>query len=639
MIRLILFLSLAFWQLTAFSLDKPLELERAFLKDPSGALTAEGVRTAPFEAYRGSLALGSEPGAVWVRLTLDQATTDLDGRAIEAMIEVSPHRLERIDLFVQTDGRLTKQTRGALFPIAAHVSPDMMHRFDVKLATTEPTQVFLRMENTGFLVINIDVFSRAKLPQIVAKRVRDTSVSMVLALCLLGLGLVFLITDRSLLLLVYCSFQFTVVLFIASTAGLLALALPNLSPELHSTFNRLVFPLRVGATILLAWALLQPHRSTPLYLKGVQVLLGICALNILLLLTGNVRIALRLTFVVFSVIPLWQLYGIWSAAQLPLQQRRILNTGFGLYMVMLLLGLPLNLTDASWLSAAGPFKQVVDLRLNGVAVGVFFFWITMRERAAQKKTRAQEVELLRNQALQARAQQAELNERSALIDMLTHELKNPLGTVRFALASLKQQAQSRPESLMRIQSIDLSARRMDDLIEQVAHFNKMERVQATSSPDRLAADSLIQELLIEVNEPEQWQLRVEPGTSFCCDRQLLTVILDNLMTNASKYALRDHPICIEVSRSPTPPPNASLDPDRTHQAAYTRFEISNRVDPAGIPEESRIFERYYRHSQAQSQPGMGLGLSVVKIASQKIGALIAYRYADGQVFFTLTVPA
>ena len=639
MIRLILFLSLAFWQLAAFALDKPWVLESAYLKDPSGALTAEQVRTAPFQAYQGGLALGFEPGAVWVRLTLDRATTEPDGQATQAVIEVGPNQLERIDLFVQADGRLAQQTRGALFPIAAHVSPDMMHRFDVKLPTTEPTQVFLRMENTGFLVSYFDIFSQADLPQVVAQRVRNTTASMVLALCLLGLGLAFLIIDRSLLLLVYCCFQFTVVLFIAFNTGLLALALPSLPPEVLSTLNRLVYVLRVGATVLLAWALLQPHRSTLLYQKGIQVMLGMCALSALLLFTGNVRIALRLTFVVFSVIPLWQLYGIWSAAQVPLQQRRILTMGCGVYLVMLLLGLWLNLTDTSWLPATGHVKQVVDLRLNGVAVGVVFFWITMLERAAQKKARVQEVELLRNQALQARAQQAELNERSALIDMLTHELKNPLGTVRFALASLKQQAQSRPESLMRIQSIDLSTRRMDDLIEQVAHFNKIERVQATSSPNRLAADSLIQELLIEVNEPEQWQLRVEPGTSFCCDRQLLTVILDNLMTNASKYALRDHPICIEVSRSPAPPPNASPGPDRTHEGAYTTFEISNRVDPAGIPEESRIFERYYRHSQAQSQPGMGLGLSVVKIASQKIGALIAYRYADGQVFFTLTVPA
>ena len=69
MIRLILFLSLAFWQLTAFSYAKPLVLESAYFKDPSSALTLEQVRTAPFQVYQGSLGLGFEPSAVWVRLT------------------------------------------------------------------------------------------------------------------------------------------------------------------------------------------------------------------------------------------------------------------------------------------------------------------------------------------------------------------------------------------------------------------------------------------------------------------------------------------------------------------------------------------------------------------------------------------
>jgi len=247
--------------------------------------------------------------------------------------------------------------------------------------------------------------------------------------------------------------------------------------------------------------------------------------------------------------------------------------------------------------------------------------------------------MLRHQAMRARTQQTELDEQSALIDVLTHELKNPLSTMRFALASMKHQAQGHQEWLMRIQSIDLSTRRMDDLIERVAHFNKIDRVKFTSSPTSMAPDSLIQELLSELSRPEQWQLRVEPGTRFFCDRQLLMVILDNLMSNARKYGLPAHPICIEVSRSPAPPPIVSPGPGATHEGAYTRFEISNHVDTASAPEASRIFERYYRHPQALSQPGMGLGLSVVKTAAQKIGAHIAYRHADGQVFFTLTVPA
>ncbi len=624
MIRLILFLSLALWQLTAYSFAKPLVLESAYFKDPSSALTVEQVRTAPFQSYQGSLGLGFEPGAVWVRLTLAPATASPDGGATEEVLQVGPHNLERIDLFVQTGGQWTQKTRGALFTTAANVSPDGMHNFELTLTSAEPTQVFLRMEHTGFLVTQTGVLSRADFPQAMAERVRAITVSMVLALCLLGLGLAFYFLDRSLLLLVYCGLQFIVVLFIASLSGFLALALPGASPEALTALTRLFFVLRVSMTVLLAWALLRPHKLRPLYLRGIQLLLVVCAVNVVLLFTGEVRPALRSIFVVFTVLPILQLYGIWTATELPVQQRRLLTLGSVVYLALVLVGLWLNLTEAGWLPGVGPVKQVLDLRLNGLAVGVFFFWVTMLENRAQKKTVAQEVESLREQALQSRAQQAELNERSSLIDMLTHELKNPLGTVRFALASLKQQAQDHKDWLMRLQSIELSTKRMDELIESVVHFNKMEKVIAKSNPTAMDAGELVQDLLHEMSRPDQWQLEVEPGTTFCCDRQLLTVILDNLMTNASKYSVREHPICIKVSR---------------HDAQLSRVEISNHVDPLSIPEESRLFDRYYRHPQTHNQPGMGLGLSVVKTTAQKISAQVSYRQGDGQVFFTLLAPA
>jgi len=474
------------------------------------------------------------------------------------------------------------------------------------------------------LVTQTGVLLKADFPQAMAKRVRAITVSMVLALCLLGLGLVFYVMDRSLLLLVYCGFQLMVVLFVASLSGFLALALPSASPEVLAGLNRLFFVLRVSMTVLLGWALLQPHKIKPLFLRGIQLLLVVCALNVVLLYVGEVRLALRSIFVVFTVLPLWQLYGIWTATDLPVQQRRLLTLGSVVYLALVLVGVWLNLTEAGWLPGVGPVKQVLDLRLNGVAVGVVFFGITMLEHRAQKKKVAQEVEALREQALQSRAQQAELDERSSLIDMLTHELKNPLGTMRFALASLKQQAHDHKDWLMRLQSIELSTKRMDELIERVVHFNKMEKVLATANPTAMDAGELVQDLLQEMSRPDQWQLEVEPGTTFCCDRQLLTVILDNLMTNASKYSVREHPICIKVSR---------------HEAKLTRVEISNHVDPLSIPEESRLFDRYYRHPQTHNQPGMGLGLSVVKTTAQKIGAQVSYRQGDGQVFFTLLVPA
>ena len=70
----------------------------------------------------------------------------------------------------------------------------------------------------------------------------------------------------------------------------------------------------------------------------------------------------------------------------------------------------------------------------------------------------------------------------------------------------------------------------------------------------------------------------------------------------------------------------------------TCFEISNAVAENQEPDESRLFERYYRHPSVQNQPGMGIGLSLVQSAAQKIGASVLYRKENQRVIFTVRIP-
>lgn len=70
----------------------------------------------------------------------------------------------------------------------------------------------------------------------------------------------------------------------------------------------------------------------------------------------------------------------------------------------------------------------------------------------------------------------------------------------------------------------------------------------------------------------------------------------------------------------------------------TCFEISNTVAENQEPDESRLFERYYRHPSVQSQPGMGIGLSLVQSSAQKIGASVLYRKENQRIIFTVRIP-
>jgi signal transduction histidine kinase len=200
------------------------------------------------------------------------------------------------------------------------------------------------------------------------------------------------------------------------------------------------------------------------------------------------------------------------------------------------------------------------------------------------------------------------------------------------LATLKRAVAGDSESIQRIQRIDLSVKRMDDMIEHVANSNKIERSELMLQRELMPASELIHEFMDEYSSQDRFELRIEPGAAFLSDRKMLSLLLENLISNAVKYSVDSTPILLTVTGQP------AVTQGKSPAASWTCFEICNEVAPDKVPDESRLFERYYRHPEVQNQPGMGIGLSLVLSAAQKIGAVVDYRRADQQITFTVRVP-
>jgi light-regulated signal transduction histidine kinase (bacteriophytochrome) len=126
--------------------------------------------------------------------------------------------------------------------------------------------------------------------------------------------------------------------------------------------------------------------------------------------------------------------------------------------------------------------------------------------------------------------------------MLTHELKTPLGTIQFSLATLKRAVAGDSESIQRIQRIDSSVKRMDDLIEHVANSNKIELSDPMLPRELMPASELIHEFMDEYSSQDKFKLCIEPGAAFLSDRKMLSLLLENLISNAVKYTSKvQHP--------------------------------------------------------------------------------------------------
>ncbi|MEM6896731.1 MAG: ATP-binding protein [Pseudomonadota bacterium] len=112
-------------------------------------------------------------------------------------------------------------------------------------------------------------------------------------------------------------------------------------------------------------------------------------------------------------------------------------------------------------------------------------------------------------------------------------------------------------------------------------------------------------------------LRVAPGLTVQGDRELLEQMLANLLENA-----------LEHSRDAA---HASLVLAATAEGP----ELIIGDDGPGIPpaHRARVFERFYRADSSRTNPGSGLGLSLVKAIADLHGARIAMdENASGAVF-------
>lgn len=627
MLRLVFFLLIALFQMPGYPAELGYSVTQAFHRDAAADASIDTIGLRQFSRYEGSLRLGFEPGAAWIELTL----TPLNPNAVDILdaknpliLRVGPHSLDRIELYEFVAGQWVKQVGGDRQVKKNNICPDDHHCFVLSQARAPTSPVYMRVTTQSVMVVDADILRSDALPTVVARRVSQITFSTTIAAVLFVLGLALLCFERSILLLTYSVFQLTVLLFVVANIGQLAQLLPNFQADSVDKISFSIFFARVGMTALLGWALLASHRPSSAYKKMILVMLSICVMNVGLIFSGHVLIAIKLNFYLFFINPLIQIYGIFSAANLSKARRHIYLLCYGVNIALIAMGSVFVFSNMSIVGPIGFFHSGNDWRLNGVIIGLIVFLIVLSEQRFSNTTQLAELEKLRTSSEQARANEDKLSERRALIDMLTHELKTPLGTMRFALASLKRQITGDSESLQRIQRIDASVTRMDEMIEHVARSNKIERTGFMEQPESIPANEFVNELIQENTAINRFEIFIQEGAVFKTDRQMLIVILENLLSNAHKYAAVDEKITVTVSTEA--------------DAGATCFEISNTVAENQEPDESRLFERYYRHPSVQNQPGMGIGLSLVQSAAQKIGASVHYRKEKNRVIFTVRIP-
>jgi two-component system sensor histidine kinase KdpD len=107
------------------------------------------------------------------------------------------------------------------------------------------------------------------------------------------------------------------------------------------------------------------------------------------------------------------------------------------------------------------------------------------------------------------------------------------------------------------------------------------------------------------------------------DDVLFEQVVRNLVENACKYA----------------PPGEAIEVGAIVEAGVLRLEVADRGPGIAAGEEQRLFEKFYRGTNAAGRPGVGLGLSICRAIVEAHGGTIdAAPRPGGGALFVVRLP-
>lgn len=200
----------------------------------------------------------------------------------------------------------------------------------------------------------------------------------------------------------------------------------------------------------------------------------------------------------------------------------------------------------------------------------------------------------------------------------SHELKTPLTVIQGQIELCKKDDISKEELQDTLLKIDIEQKKLQEIIKNFLLLSRLEKEVYKNSKSNL--DSMLFDL-VETNldflESKKLELKldIDSDLSVKFDKRYLSIVINNLITNAIKYTDEGF---IEIKA----------------------FKFKNKTElhiiDSGIginkKDQKKIFERFYRVDKARTttKDGIGLGLSIVKKICDRFNSEISVKSKVGE---------
>ncbi len=297
-----------------------------------------------------------------------------------------------------------------------------------------------------------------------------------------------------------------------------------------------------------------------------------------------------------------------------------IRNAFGVAIPLLLVSIALG---AWWLAgrALAPVRELTASLRNVTVKG-------LDRRVPIDRTDSEFLELLQvfNQMM-ARLERS-FAQASRFSADAAHELKTPLSILQGDLERTLQAAPAGSELQQRLSGLLDEVRHLSTIVRKLLLLSLADAGQMRVHTVEVDLSELVTELAedIELLAPDlEVQMQIERSLTVSADRALLLQVLQNLISNATKY---NHP-------------NGWVQISAKQRDLFILVTIANSSQNIPLEERGRIFDRFYRGDPARNRhiEGLGLGLSLSReIAYAHSGNLTLDPTPAGQTAFTLTLP-
>ena len=222
--------------------------------------------------------------------------------------------------------------------------------------------------------------------------------------------------------------------------------------------------------------------------------------------------------------------------------------------------------------------------------------------------------------------------RQEFLHTMIHELKRPISTLKMCVSFMgNEQMMQDEESKQRI--LASSHNELDNL---TSYFSKLRDITFSDSAEiplvksRFSLRGLMEESISKQNIPSDKEVRMnivaKDDLEIRADRMHLANIVCNLLENAIKYSREAVTIRIDY---------------RMREDGMVQITVADNGIGIAKADQRYVFDKFYRSESAKDKaiPGIGLGLSYVKLLVEAHGGNISLDSTEGEgTTFTILIP-